>query len=127
MGKTFQLPNEASCPSVEEFQAAQNARDQTKMATGEYKTVNTLSMSSVSRVRKVTPANESDVSAVTLTKQGTDVQKLKWICASLAISTVIISTTFGVLTHNMVGSVFKHYENKLRSGTDTVGNAYTFP
>ena len=103
MGKTFQLPNEAFDTRVKDLKTARLARDQTKLATSEYKTVNTLSMCSVSRVRKVTPANESDVGVGTLATQATALLNLKWICACLAISTIIVSTTFGVLTHNLVG------------------------
>ena len=107
MEKTFQLPNQVSSSNhVKPKPQAGPEQTQTQLTTSEYKKVSTLTTSGISRSNKITPGKiENDnmgVDAATMTKQATTLRRLKWICALLTFATVIISATFGGLTHSLV-------------------------
>ena len=95
MEKTFPLPNAVSCSDGIKSKTAHTSLNRTKITTNEYKKVDTLSTSSLSRPSKVTPDNIKsdklpvDSMTLSLAKQATALRRLKWISAFLAISTVI--------------------------------------
>ena len=114
MKESFQLPNEVFCSTGGVSGSVQNALNKKRMAIDGIKKVSVVS-TSISRSSKINPVNiESDngmaAGAKTLTEQATTLRRLKLVCIFLAMSTAIITATFGGLIHTLVSLFLLPFE-----------------
>ena len=116
MDDSFELPNAIGSINSRDSENVNKLETHKRMAEDEHRKTSSMSKHTQRR-NKIRPTEdkiqhvrnriqpeeiETNTNVKTLVQQATSLRKLKWVCAFLAISTVINTAAFGTLIHVMV-------------------------